>query len=159
MDVVVRPYRKMDRPGLEQTIDAVCAEGVMRTRCFEPTPAWRHALGEPGCACHLLLIASDGQRVVGWCRLFPAEGSGGLELGIGVLGAYRCQGVGKALLLAALEWADRGGAEVMLQTRPDNHPAVQLFDHYGFRATNRGNGLLTMRRSYGLWPRGRERQS
>ncbi|HIP96934.1 MAG TPA: GNAT family N-acetyltransferase [Anaerolineae bacterium] len=160
MNVVVRPYRRTDRPRLEQTIDVVCAEGMMRTSRFEPTPTWLHALEVLDCPCHLLLVASKGERVVGWCRLFPAGGCEELELGIGVLGAYRRQGVGKALLSTALEWADGRGTEIVLRTRLDNHSAIHLFNHHcGFRATNRGNGLLTMRRSSGPWSRGRERRS
>jgi len=129
----------------------------MHTRRFEPTPAWLHALDNPDCSNHLLLIALSGEDVVGWCRLFPVGEDGEVELGIGVLDAHRRRGVGGMLLSAALDWADERGTEVVLVTRPDNHPAIRLFDRYGFRATNQGNGLLTMRRPSSLWPRGRER--
>ncbi len=159
MGIAIRPYRLVDRAELIQVIDVVCAEGVMHTRRFEPTPAWRHALEEPDCACHLLLVASDGGRVVGWCRLFPAEGSGELELGVGVLGSYRRRGVGKKLLSRGLEWASKEGVGVVLGTRPDNYPAIRLFEWYDFRITGRENGLLTMRHPPGPYTGERERRS
>ncbi len=127
-----------------QAVNAVCAEGMMRTARYEPTPAWEHALAEPDCPCHLLLVALDGADVVGWCRLFPAGEDREVELGIGVLSGYRRQGVGRALLSAALEWADRRKADVVLQTRSDNLPAVRLFGQKGFRTVHREGGLLTM---------------
>ncbi len=132
MRIEVRPFQPADRPGLVAVVDAVCAEGIMRTPRFIPTPAWEHALAHPDCPCHLLLVASDGDRVTGWCRLFP-NGDGALELGIGVAAPYRRQGVGRALLEAALGWALEQGMPVVLETRTDNIPAIRLFTHLGFR--------------------------
>jgi len=134
--VTLRPYRAGDQRGLITAIDAVCAEGMMATARFEPTPAWRHALTDTSCAAHLLLLALADGRVVGWCRLFPADAAqegGEVELGIGVMRAWRSRGVGRALMGRALEWAvERGCARVTLTTRADNEPAIRLFARSGF---------------------------
>ena len=93
-------------------INAVCAEGMMATRRFEPTPAWTHALDEPDCPCHLLLVVEDAGQVVGWCRAFrDSSGETGhatgdaASIGLGLLPGYRGRGYGKALLQRAIDWA------------------------------------------------------
>lgn len=137
----VRRYRPRDQNELRSTINAICAEGIMRTPRFEPTPAWEHALNQPDCACHLLLVALDGERIVGWCLLFPTGSRGEAELGIGLLAPARGQGVGARMLGEAITWAcERGWARLVLTTRPDNHPALRLFTRYGFVPTGQGEG-------------------
>lgn len=140
----VRPFQFDDRPVLVAMVDSVCAEGMMRTPRFEPTPAWEHALARPDCPCHLLLVAVDDANVVGWCRLFPTD-EGALELGIGVLGPYRRCGVGRALLDAALKWASAREIPVVLETRADNAPAIRLFTRSGFRVVGQQDGHCQMR--------------
>ncbi len=116
----------------------------MRTPRFEPTPAWEHALREPECPCHLLLVAAEGAYIAGWCRLFPTDG-GALELGIGVVTPFRRQGGGRALLAAALDWASARKMPVMLETRTDNIPAIRLFARSGFRMVGQADGHWQMR--------------
>lgn len=129
---------------LVTALDAVCAEGMMHTPRFEPTPAWEHALSQPDCPCHLLLVAVEGAHIAGWCRLFPlAEGT--LELGIGVVAPYRRQGRGSALLAAALDWASARGMPVVLETRTDNLPAIRLFTRAGFRVIGESDSHWQMR--------------
>jgi len=115
----------------------------MATRRFEPTPAWLHALAEPDCSCHLLLVAEDAGRVVGWCRVFrdPSGEKGdaagtSASIGLGLLPGYRGLGYGKTLLQRALGWAAGQGLRyVWLATRPENERAVRLFLKLGFRPT------------------------
>jgi ribosomal-protein-alanine N-acetyltransferase len=142
--MMVRPYQFSDRQRLADTINTVCAEGIMRTPGFEPTPAWEHALARPDCPCHLLLVAVEGATVVGWCRLFPTD-EGALELGIGVVAPYRRRGIGRALLGAALEWASARGMPVVLETRTDNDPAIHLFTRSGFRVVGQQGSHWQMR--------------
>jgi ribosomal protein S18 acetylase RimI-like enzyme len=142
--MIVRPYHPSDRQNLMDAINAVCAGGMMRTPRFELTPAWEHALAQPDCPCHLLLVAVEGANVVGWCRLFPTD-EGALELGIGVVASHRRRGIGRALLDAALEWASARGMPVVLETRTDNTPAIRLFTRSGFRVVGQGDGHWQMR--------------
>lgn len=123
---------------LVAALDAVCAEGMMHTPRFEPTPAWEHALSQLGCPCHLLLTALDGTQIVGWCRLFPTDNEGEAELGIGLLTSARGQGLGARMLGKAIAWArGRGLARLVLTTRSDNLRALRLFTRYGFAPTGR----------------------
>lgn len=142
----IRRFASTDTVGLYETIDGVCAEGMMATPHFSPTPAWEHALGAPDCPCHLLLVAEDGGEIVGWCRLFPEDGNApALELGMGVRADRRRQGLGRALLTEALRWAGRKGLPVVLETRRDNLPARRLFEGCGFRPAGEKGNLLRMR--------------
>lgn len=137
------PYRASYRQTLEIMITTVCAEGRwMRTTRFEPTSAWEHALAEPGCRCHLLLVACDGRRPIGWCRVFPTGVAGEADLGIGLLPPYRGRGVGTRMLQQALAWArGRRLARLTLTTRTDNSRALHVFEKCGFAPTGAGDGI------------------
>jgi len=140
---VIRPFASGDRRGLIAAIDAVCSEGRwMSTLKFEPAPAWLHALAQPGCPHHLLLVVESERAVVGWCRLFPTRPGYGLQreasLGIGLLQPHRDRGVGTSLVLRALEWASSVGTQVTtLSTRSDNTRAIHVFRKCGFIAADR----------------------
>jgi len=157
----IRTFRSHDRYTLERAIDAVCGEGRwMATARFEPTPAWQHALTHPGCGSHLLLVAEAQDEVVGWCRLFPVDGPSertestemararerGLELGIGLLPAFRGQGLGRELVEGALRWVRAVALPaVHLTTRRDNARALGLFARCGFlEAGEAGSGEVAM---------------
>ena len=113
----------------------------MRTTRFEPTPAWEHALTEPDCPNHLLLVAHDGEQAIGWCRAFPTGAQAGAELGIGLLPPYRNQGLGTDMVRKTLNWAcGQGLARLTLTTRDDNHRAIHVFEKCGFSPTGRNEG-------------------
>jgi RimJ/RimL family protein N-acetyltransferase len=137
----IRPFKIADRSRLVRTIDAVCGEGRwMSTTRFEPTESWLHALAEPRCSCHSLLVVEDAKKIVGWCRLFPREDTGMQEtiLGIGLLPAYRDRGIGTALVRQSLEWArDVGHGQVQLTTHPGNARAIHVFSRCGFSYAGR----------------------
>lgn len=134
--LVIRPYVAANCASLIATIDQVCADThFMATRRFEPTPAWDHALRQPTCPCHLLLVAAIGSQVIGWCRLFPTMGVGSpaVDLGIGVLAPDRGRGVGSALLRQTQGWAwSQGLSAITLTTHPDNLGAIRFFRRHGF---------------------------
>jgi len=108
----------------------------MRTSRFEPTPAWEHALANPDCPCHLLLVAVDKSRIIGWCRVFPSgEGREG-EVGLGLLAPYRNRGLGTRMLRQAIEWAgEHQFTRLKLTTRADNGQAIRVFRRCGFVVT------------------------
>jgi len=111
----------------------------MSTTRYEPTPAWTHALEEPTCLRHLLLVVIDKHDVVGWCRTFPAScqvDSTEASLGIGLLLEYRNRGIGSQLVQQSLIWAaGRGLQRVTLTTRLDNNRAIHIFTCCGFAFT------------------------
>jgi RimJ/RimL family protein N-acetyltransferase len=83
-------------------------------------------------------VALDGARVIGWCdisslhrALFAHAG----VLGMGVVDGYRGQGVGEALMRAALDAAKSAGlTRVELTVREHNVRAKRLYEKMGFVA-------------------------
>ena len=81
-------------------------------------------------------VVEDGERIVG--RLSVARDSHPAsshvaDLGLMVAADYRRQGIGRALLEQAVEWA--GNARVRkleLHVFPWNVPAIALYDSFGF---------------------------
>lgn len=80
--------------------------------------------------------ALDGERVVGWCDVFPEENPrlshrGGL--GMGLLPEFRGKGLGSKLLEAVLAHAKKSGLEkVELNVYTSNAGAVALYKKFGF---------------------------
>jgi len=147
MNVRIRPYDLADQAALVHVIDSVCAECAwMSTRRFQPTPAWIHALNEPNCPRHLLLVAEN-RQIVGWCRLLAErEAQTAIELGIGLLPSYRHQGIGTELVRSALKWAAAAGYRcVTLTVHPDNAHARHVFERCGFQygAVDKGRLMMT----------------
>ncbi|WP_242602350.1 GNAT family N-acetyltransferase [Legionella rowbothamii] len=83
---------------------------------------------------HFIAVC-DG-RVIGWCDIssldrpvFAHVGS----LGIGILAAYREQGIGKKLMQAAIQQAEQKGlTRIELTVREQNKPAIALYKKLGF---------------------------
>lgn len=81
-------------------------------------------------------VALSGEKIIGWCDItsldrpvFAHVGS----LGIGVLADYRGQGVGEALIRAALHQAKiRGLTRIELTVFENNKPAIALYEKLGF---------------------------
>jgi ribosomal protein S18 acetylase RimI-like enzyme len=84
----------------------------------------------------VVLVAVVEDEVVGWCDITPALFEGMTHvgrLGMGVSAGFRGQGIGKALLKAALERAFRQGLErVELEVFRSNSLAVHLYETHGF---------------------------
>ncbi len=149
VEIHLRSYVLQDQASLVSVIDRVCAECPwMITRRFEPTPAWAHALADPGCTHHLLLVAEQ-RQILGWCRLLAEdESSESIDLGIGLLPEYRQRGIGPALIQSALNWAVLAGYRcVTLNVHPDNDRARHVFERCGFQYRVKTPNQLTMARS------------
>jgi RimJ/RimL family protein N-acetyltransferase len=55
------------------------------------------------------------------------------DLGMMVAAAYRRQGIGRALLEKAVEWAREAGVRKLeLHVFPHNEPAIRMYESYGF---------------------------
>jgi putative acetyltransferase len=99
---------------------------------------------------HLRLVAVDGDRVVGNLSLSPSA-PGVAYLGMTIDAEYRAQGVGTAMMLAAIEWARAkpGVHKMELEVWPHNAAGLALYRKVGFevegrrrRHYRRGNGEL-----------------
>lgn len=86
------------------------------------------------------VVAVDDGSVVGWCDIFadpPSDTRPGFShvgrLGMGLDPEHRGQGLGEALLRAAVEQAGHCGLErVELQVFASNAPAIALYRKFGF---------------------------
>jgi len=81
-------------------------------------------------------VALDGRKVIGWCDVLRVPrhtmAHSGV-LGIGIVEGYRAQGLGRALIDAALARARKSGlTRVELTVRKDNRRAIALYRKVGF---------------------------
>ena len=133
----IEPITPKDVEGLQAAVEAVARErrylaavsgfGVDGTRAFVD------GLASGG---GVQLVVRSAGRVVGWCDVqrHPFEGfrHGGV-LGVGLLPAWRAQGVGAALLARTLEAAEAAGmTRVELEVFASNGRAIRLFEGAGF---------------------------
>ncbi|HVB16250.1 MAG TPA: GNAT family N-acetyltransferase [Stellaceae bacterium] len=92
-----------------------------------------NAIGTPDRG--FIFYARAGARLVGYGRLDRGQ-SEAATLGVvalTVLAAYRRKGLGEALMRALLgAAANEGVGEVWLAVRPDNTPALRLYEKLGF---------------------------
>ncbi|ESX80096.1 MULTISPECIES: GNAT family N-acetyltransferase [unclassified Mesorhizobium] len=82
------------------------------------------------------IVATEGDRVVGWCDItrhfFPSHAHRG-SLAIGIIPDYRGQGLGRRLITAALEKARQENfVRVELSVHADNSRAITLYEKTGF---------------------------
>jgi ribosomal protein S18 acetylase RimI-like enzyme len=95
------------------------------------------------------VLALDNGKVVGWCDItalaWPTTKHCG-ALGMGVLSAYRHQGIGTRLIDAALKKAKAYGLyRVELEVFEDNLPAIELYKKIGaVRIENKYINVLMM---------------
>jgi RimJ/RimL family protein N-acetyltransferase len=137
MSVEIRPGRVDDIAGAHACLDAVARERRYLA-LFEAPPlgrsrSWWEGLIEKG---QPFLVAVDGERVIGWCDISPAQWPAlrhGGTLGMGLLPEHRGRGIGRRLLVAALEAARRCGLErVGLDVFAGNTRARRLYENCGF---------------------------
>lgn len=93
-------------------------------------------------------------QAVGWCDIQPdprRDGDG--CLGMGLLEPYRNRGLGKRMLLRALEGARAYGfTRIRLQVRASNARAIALYQGVGFQKIVRiPDGVCTDGRSEDVW--------
>jgi ribosomal protein S18 acetylase RimI-like enzyme len=85
-------------------------------------------------AVHVVAVANG--EVLGWCDLRPKAAPTlrhSAVLGMGIIAAYRGQGIGSRMLAATLELAlARGIRRAELNVRSDNAPAIALYRRFGF---------------------------
>lgn len=121
---------------------AACVDAVSRERRFlgnvvgftaDQTRSFLTSLAEAG---GVQMIVLDERAVVGWCdvTIFPFEGMRHAgRLGMGILPAYRGQGLGRRLLRDVLRRIfARGLLRVELEVFASNVPAIRLYECEGF---------------------------
>lgn len=83
-----------------------------------------------------IYLAEQNDQVIGKVHLQLANGLGGIY-GLGVLPEHRGKGLGRAILLGAIEKLKAANAtEIMLQVAAENTTALNLYKSCGFRETS-----------------------
>ncbi len=124
-------------PSFHETLSAVAKERVY-IEMIEAPPLEKVSkfqsdlIGKNGPVYYAL----SGDRVIGWCDVFPEENprqSHRGSLGMGLLPEYRGQGLGSKLLSSVLDHAKRFGLEkVELNVYTSNLPAIALYKKFVF---------------------------
>jgi ribosomal protein S18 acetylase RimI-like enzyme len=131
------PTDEVYAASLHRCLDAVARERRHLAFTAAPPPAamlgFVQALVASG---EIQLLAVDGHMVVGWCDIMRKQIEGFTHvgtLGMGVLASHRRRGLGKQLVLGALDRARAAGIErVELEAFASNHPAIVLYEKVGF---------------------------
>jgi len=125
-------------PGLHAALDQVAKERRYLAYLAAPpltaTREFSRAL-MGGAGVQMVAVTPD-ERVVGWCDIVrvPMEGFNHTgRLGMGLLGPYRGQGIGRRLAEAAIAAAkDSGMTRIELEVMASNQNAIRLYEKLGF---------------------------
>jgi ribosomal protein S18 acetylase RimI-like enzyme len=123
--------------GFREAVDAVASERRFLARTEAPPQEHMLAFVQTNIdASNPHVVALDDGHVVGWADIRPSNAPAMRHcgtLGMGVLAAYRGQGLGRRLLDAVVSRAWNAGLErVELEVRLDNEPAIALYERTGF---------------------------
>jgi ribosomal protein S18 acetylase RimI-like enzyme len=137
MDLQIEPLHESHFERLYRLFDSVCRE--RRFLAFTEAPPieeafafYRSALesGRPH------FVAVRDRNVVGWCDVLPQVGQMRAHvgtLGMAVAAAERGKGIGRQLILAAIEGATQKGLRrIELTVHADNRVAQSLYRSVGF---------------------------
>jgi RimJ/RimL family protein N-acetyltransferase len=101
----------------------------------------------------VMLVATIGDAIVGQLSLKPISPRRALShcvtLGISVRRDWRGRGVGRALLAAAIDWAERAGKRrIELHVYARNAAAIHLYEAFGFAHEGRRRDAICERGVY-----------
>lgn len=131
-DLVVRGYRPSDADEVLRVNAAAFAHHPEQAAMDAENLAERMA--EPWFDPAGLLVATDGDRLLGFHWTKQHSPDLGEVYVVGIDPAAQGRGLGRLLTLAGLHHlASRGVAEVLLYVESDNAPAVALYSGLGFR--------------------------
>ena len=133
----VVPIAEEHISGFRAALDAVCRERRYLAFLEAPTPEECAAFVREHIERKTTqFVALIDNRVLGWCDVVPDSRPVSAHcgvLGMGVLAGYRGQGIGTALMAAALKGAQQFGlTRVELTVREDNTTAIRLYERFGF---------------------------
>ena len=135
--ITVRPIREEDIPGFREVLDTVARERRYLAVEAPPLESVKGFVGGVIKAGHAQFVALVEGGIVGWCDVLPGEAAAGTahigRLGMGVLLAYRGQGLGRRLMEATIARVrERGLEKIELTVYSSNHRAIALYRRQGF---------------------------
>lgn len=108
--------------------------GLIDAPTMEASRRFVHSVIEAG-GVHLVALDPAGS-VIGWCDIARHDREGfrhAGRLGIGIVPAFRAQGLGRRLVTAAIERAWKAGIErIELEVFGSNARAMSLYESLGF---------------------------
>lgn len=131
---------------------ARAADGSLAGYCFAPVAlprlwlravtgghlfrwAWRWLTGRYGFGLHPVKVIVLNKLAFLRSAATPTKAAGARILSIAVADAWRGRGMATALMAEAMAYfRSRGVKRVRLEVRPDNAPAIKVYEHYGFAA-------------------------
>ncbi|MEO8559907.1 MAG: GNAT family N-acetyltransferase, partial [Rhodospirillales bacterium] len=137
MTVAIRPIRLSDAAGHNACVDVVARErrylGMIQAPAVADSTKFIEIILNNDWP---LFVADAENTIVGWCDIGGMAKPGTTHcgvLGMGLLPAWRGQGLGRKLAEAALAKATAIGLErVQLDVYADNAPAIALYEKLGF---------------------------
>ncbi len=143
--ISIEKIQQGDNPAIAKLIREVLTEfGANKpgTVFTDPTTDNLHLLFQTPKAHYF--IAKDKGNIVGGCGIYPTKGlpEGCVELvKLYVAKSYRSIGLGKQLMEKSIAAAiSEGYRELYLETLPELHVAVGLYEHLGFEYLNQPYG-------------------
>jgi putative acetyltransferase len=134
----IRPIQPPDNPIIAKVIRTVLEEyGVNKpgTVYTDPTTDALYELFQKENSCYF--IAEENGEIIGGCGIYPTDGlpSGCAELvKIYLHKDYRNLGIGKLLMEKSIAAAkDLGYTQLYLETLPELHNAIELYQKIGFQ--------------------------
>jgi len=125
-------------PGDEESLCALQNLAFIGSWGFRPNTVKeiRYLMNTSWCRPEGVLFINEGQRKVGYCWTMddPTDKEKGYIRMMGVNPAYRGQGLGRAILVAGIEYLrKRGLKEIELLVDSRNHSAKRLYQSAGFK--------------------------
>jgi Acetyltransferases len=97
--------------------------------------AWRWLTGRYGFGLHPVKVIMLNKLAFLRSAATPAKAAGARILSVAVAPSWRGRGVARAMMAAAMAYfRSRGAVKVRLEVRPDNAPALRIYEDYGFVA-------------------------
>ena len=122
-------------------------DGVLEVGAESFTSPWTREMYaselENRSVCHILVVRTDARPVVGFCSFWLVCDEVHIN-NLALRPDLRGQGLGTALVLAVLDFAQtRGATRAMLEVRASNVRATRLYERLGFHLSGTRRGYYT----------------
>ncbi len=142
-NLTVRPATEADAEAFAKVFSDRSASNGTLQHPYTATEVWRTRLASNVSTRQVMLAALVNGRLVGNAGVHAVSDNPRekhvCSLGISIIHAYQGRGVGRALMNACLDFADRWAnyARVELTVHADNARAIKLYESLGFRHEGR----------------------